>query len=392
MSSLQWVSAISTRVSLESAVLDLASQITKTIVQPDLGLLFAGGGFASEYPRLLPLLAQHLPIKHLIGCSGWGIIGGGVEMEDTPAIALLAGKLPETGLHLFHCRGEDLPDLDSPPDRWYELIGVDPQLQPSFMLLGDGFTFPINDFLQGMDFAYSTGVKVGGLASGGNRSNALFLNQTIYREGLVGLAVWGGCEIDAVVAQGCRPIGKILQISSAERNLILSLDQQPPLSTLQRLVEELDDHDRELVQSSLFVGLVMDEFKLYPTQGDFLIRNIVGVDPRSGAIAVGDRVRSGQRMQLHLRDARASADDLIHQLQGYPHATAASGAVLFSCLGRGERLYGKPNFDSQTFREILGDVPLGGFFCNGEIGAVGNTTFLHGYTSVFGIFRPRQLY
>lgn len=385
---MKWVSAISTKVSLESALQDLVAQVSPLIPRPDVGLLFAGGSFASEYGRLLPLLQEFFPINNLIGCSGGGIIGGGWEIEDKPAIALLVGELPGVELGLFHCRAQDLPDLDSPPDRWYQLTGVAPDLQPSFILLVDAFSFPVNDFLQGMDFAYPNSVKVGGLASGSNTGNSLFLKESVYREGMVGLALWGNCTIDAIVAQGCRPIGKIMQISAAERNLILSLDDEPPLRVLQNLVEELDDYDRELVQHSLFVGLVMDEFQANPSQGDFLIRNLIGVDPRSGAIAVGDRVRSGQRIQFHLRDRRASAEDITEQLGHYPHKDIAQGAVLFSCLGRGERLYGKPNFDSLTFQDIVASVPIGGFFCNGEIGPVGNTTFLHGYTSVFGIFRP----
>jgi len=390
---MKWVSAVSTQVSLEMAVKDIAQQVQKVIPTPDLGFLFVGGSFASEYPRLLPLLQQYLAIRHLIGCSGGGIIGGGWELEDKPAISLLAGSLPTAQVQMFHCTTADLPDLDSAPQKWQELIGVDPAVQPSFVLLGDAFTFPINDFLQGMDFAYANCVKVGGLASGGNAYNALFMGDRLYRQGLVGVAVWGGVTIDAVVAQGCRPIGGIMQVSQCDRNLILAVDNQPPLVTLQKLVEQMSESDRQLVQNSLFIGLVMDEFKAVPTQGDFLIRNIIGVDPRSGAIAIGDRIRAGQRVQLHLRDARASSADLYANLQSYQQRlpqVEPSAVLLFSCLGRGERLYGKPNHDSLVVAECLGDHPIAGFFCNGEIGPVGDTTFLHGYTSVLGILRQVQ--
>jgi small ligand-binding sensory domain FIST len=212
---------------------------------------------------------------------------------------------------------------------------------------------------------------------------------------MVAVSLWGDIAIDAVVAQGCRPIGKTLQVSDCDRNLILSLEGQPPLSVVQNIVGELSQSDRELAQHSLFVGVVMDEFKLEPEQGDFLIRNIIGVDPKSGAIAVGDRMRPGQRIQLHLRDASASALDLEdalsryrRQLYGQPEAPP-SAAVMFSCVGRGERLYGKPGFDSGVFGRYLGEIPLSGFFCAGEIGPVGGTTFLHGYTSSFGIFRSK---
>ncbi|WP_317134429.1 FIST C-terminal domain-containing protein [Leptolyngbya sp. 7M] len=140
--------------------------------------------------------------------------------------------------------------------------------------------------------------------------------------------------------------------------------------------------------------MAQSAFKQQLEQGDFLIRNLLGVDPRTGAIAVGDRIRPGQRIQFHLRDATASADDLSTLLTRYRmHCTSTTspvGALLFSCMGRGESLYEEPNFDSRLFTQHVGQISLSGFFCNGEIGPVGGTTFLHGYTSVFGICRPAE--
>jgi small ligand-binding sensory domain FIST len=161
---------------------------------------------------------------------------------------------------------------------------------------------------------------------------------------------------------------------------------------LRDLINNLNDKDKKLVENSLFVGIVRDEFKSQLGQGDFLIRNLLGVDPNTGAIAIGDRVRSGQRIQFHLRDADASATDLELLLQNYqkPNKSPAAGALMFSCVGRGKGLYGKLNFDSELFSRYLGNIPLLGFFCNGEIGPVGGNTFLHGYTSAFGIFRAKN--
>lgn len=401
---MKWVDSLSTKASLEAAVQDVAQQVLAGLDgrSPDLGLLFISNTFASEYPRLPPLLAEKIQIKHLIGCSGGGIVGAGQELEDLPALSLLVGNLPNTYVRTFHLIESDIPDLDSPPDAWLRLMDVEAQEEPNFVLLADPFSFPTNDFLQGLDFAYSTAAKVGGLASsGGMGINALFIDDptkgyVLRRSGLVGASIWGAVTIDAIVAQGCRPIGKAMQVSECDRNIILALEDRPPLEALQEIVNGLSESDRDLAQHSLFVGVVMDEFKLEPEQGDFLIRNIVGVDPRTGAIAVGDRIRPGQRIQLHLRDAKASAEDLEDALGRYstqigvnPELDNNYGAVMFSCLGRGERLYGKPNFDSDVLRQQMGKIPMGGFFCAGEIGPVGGTTFLHGYTSSFGIFRSK---
>ncbi len=395
---MQWTNALSTLPSLESAIADVVERATASLRYPaDLGLVFISSAFTSEYPRLLPLIKEQLSVPVLIGCSGGGIIGMNPlgdtqELEDLPALSLSLAHLPGVKVQAFHVISEVLPDLDSPPDAWVEVIGVPPSSEPQFILLSDPFSSGVNELLQGLDFAYPGSVKVGGQASGSPIPGriGLFCNDTLYREGTVGVALSGNIVLETIVAQGCRPIGKPYQVSSCERNILLELEEQPPLEVLRNLIESLSEQDRQLAQHSLFVGVARDEFKQDLEQGDFLIRRLLGVDPKVGAIAIGDRPRPGQRVQFHLRDAQTSSEDLEWLLQKYQKQTQshqAAGALMFSCLGRGEGLYGKPNFDSQLFSRYLNDIPLGGFFCGGEIGPVGGSTFLHGYTSVFGICR-----
>ncbi|MCH7651841.1 MAG: FIST C-terminal domain-containing protein, partial [Nitrospinae bacterium] len=171
----------------------------------------------------------------------------------------------------------------------------------------------------------------------------------------------------------------------------LAVDGKPPLEVLETMVDTLNEYDRKLLRTSLFLGIEMDPLKDDPGQGDFLIRNLMGVDRETGSLVVGALLREGQLVQFHLRDKVMSSEDLKVMLSRYQSKDGwrdAKGALLFSCLGRGEHLYGQPNHDSDLFKTKMGDIPLGGFFCNGEIGPVGKTTFLHGYTSSFGIFRP----
>jgi small ligand-binding sensory domain FIST len=394
---MQWANALSTRPSLEAAVADVVQRAVSSLTAPaDLGLVFISSAFTSEYSRLLPLLAEKLSVRVLIGCSGGGVIGTTMEgetqeLEASPALSLTLAHLPGVNIQPFHIVAEELPDLDGPPNAWLDLVGVPSSETPQFILLSGSFSSGINDLLQGLDFAYPGSVTVGGQASGGGGRIALFCNDRLYREGTVGLALTGNIVLETIVAQGCRPIGKALQVTKADRNIIVELDEKVPLVVLRDLIGSLNDADRMLAQNSLFVGVAMDEFKLALEQGDFLIRGILGVDPSAGAIAIGDRVRPGQRLQFHLRDAEASAEDLELLLQQYQDQRtsepSAVAALMFSCLGRGEGLYGKPNFDSQLFRRYLNDIPIGGFFCSGEIGPVAGSTFLHGYTSVFGICR-----
>jgi len=396
---MQWANALSTRPSLEAAVADVVQRAVSSLTAPaDLGLVFISSAFMSEYSRLLPLLAEKLSVRVLIGCSGGGVIGTTMEgqtqeLEASPALSLTLAHLPGVNIQPFHIVAEELPDLDGPPNAWVDLVGVPSSPTPQFILLSGSFSSGINDLLQGLDFAYPGSVTVGGQASGGGMNGriALFCNDRLYREGTVGLALTGNIVLETIVAQGCRPIGKPLQVTKADRNIIIELDEQVPLVVLRDLIGSLSEADRMLAQNSLFVGVAMDEFKMALQQGDFLIRGILGVDPSAGAIAIGDRVRPGQRLQFHLRDAEASAEDLELLLQQYQDQRAsepsAVAALMFSCLGRGEGLYGKPNFDSQLFSRYFNDIPIGGFFCGGEIGPVAGSTFLHGYTSVFGICR-----
>ncbi|MFQ4143839.1 FIST N-terminal domain-containing protein [Chlorogloeopsis sp. ULAP02] len=396
---MQWTNALSTRPSLEAAIADVVARATSSLSAPaDLGLVFISSAFTSEYSRLLPLLAQQLSVPVLIGCSGGGVIGSTVEgqtqeLEAEPALSLTLAHLPGVNIKAFHVVAEDLPDLDGPPNAWIDLIGVPPTPTPQFILLSASFSSGISDLLQGLDYAYPGSVTVGGQASGGVMGGriGLFCNDRLYRGGTVGVALSGNIVLETIVSQGCRPIGKPYQVTKGDRNIILELDEQAPLVVLRDVIAELSDEDRTLAQHSLFVGLAMDEFKQCLQPGDFLIRDILGVDPAGGAIAIGDRIRPGQRLQFHLRDAEASAADLEFLLQQYQTQQSsfetAVGALMFSCVGRGAGLYGKANFDSQLFQHYLNNIPLGGFFCSGEIGPVGNSTFLHGYTSVFGICR-----
>jgi small ligand-binding sensory domain FIST len=398
---------MSTRPSLEGAVREVVEQLQAEFDGvPDLGLIFISSSFTSEFPRLLPLVQEIWPIPNLVGCSGGGVVGMTPdhcpkEVENAPALSLSVASMPEVGVRSFYLSSDDLPDLDSPPQDWTKLIGVTAEENPQFILLADPFSSSVNDLLQGLDFAYPEAVKVGGMASvdSFNRVSGLFCNDTLHDEGIVGVALWGDVVLDTIVAQGCRPIGQPYQVVEAERNILLTLSEpgsdnavRTPLEVLQNLFTTLSEEDRLLAQNSLFIGVAQDSFKTTLEHGDFLIRTLLGVDPKIGAIAVGDRLRPGQRVQFHLRDANTSAVDLKTLLQRYQKqasitASAPVGALMFSCMGRGEGLYGEPDFDSRLFFDHLGPVPLAGFFCGGEIGPIGKTTFLHGFTSVFGICR-----
>jgi small ligand-binding sensory domain FIST len=327
------------------------------------------------------------------GCSAGGVIGGGHEVEHRPGLSLMAASLPDVEMRTFTVQDDDLPDMDASPRAWEELVGVKAGENPQFLILADPFSIRIDNLVMGLDYAFPRAAKVGGLASGASApgENALYLDSACLRSGGIGVAFMGDVAVDTIVAQGCKPIGRPMRVTDSRQNVLLELDGRRPLEVLQELVETLSPRDRELVRSSLFLGLVMDPTKEKHERGDFLIRNIIGADMQSGILAVGAVLRTGQVVQFHLRDAQTSAEDLRLLLSRFAGPKDRSkGAFLFSCLGRGEHLYGRPNHDSQLFQSNFGAVPLGGFFCNGEIGPVGGTTYVHGYTSCFGIFRSQS--
>jgi small ligand-binding sensory domain FIST len=393
---MKWASAVSEQAQLEQAIEECASSVLTKLgdATPNLAVAFVSSHHESNFPDVARLIGERLGSAKVFGCSGGGIIGDGVEVEQRPAVSITCANLPDVEIVDFHLDGESLPDLDAGPTAWEELVKVSNSQDPQFVMLADPFSFPVQNLLMGLDFAFSRSAKIGGMASGAQQQggNALFLDDQMYRSGAIGLALHGNITVDTVVAQGCRPIGQSMRITESKQNLMLKVDGQPPLNILKDLFQQMSSRDQDLMRHSLFLGVVMDEFIDAPEQGDFLIRNVVGMDARTGVMAIGELLKEGQLVQFHLRDAETSAEDLTAVLERYAvdnRENQIHGALLFSCLGRGQYLYGRPNHDTDIFHEKLGPVPLGGFFCNGEIGPVSGTTFLHGYTSSFGIFRPR---
>ena len=384
---MRWASAIATADRLEDAVGEATDAMSAELggARADLVCAFVTDHHAAHFGRLAGAVAEAFPDALLFGCSAGGAVGGGVEVEHEPALSLTAAALPGVHLTPFH--------VDDDRGQWRRAIAAPPEDDPAFVVLPCPLTCPIEDLIGWMDQRWPGATKVGGLASGGMTArgparNTLFLGEERHESGCIGLSLTGDIAVDSVVAQGCRPIGAPLFVTRAQKNVIYELDGEPALAALEKLHASLAAEDRALFRHSLFIGLGMRDGRARYGRGDFLIRNLIGVDPENGALAIGAPLAQGQVVQFQLRDARTSAQDLAEMLGGYDHVTP-SGALMFSCVGRGRLLYGKANHDSDVFKDVMGPVPLGGFFCNGEIGPVSRRTFLHGQTSSFALFRRR---
>jgi small ligand-binding sensory domain FIST len=394
---MRWTSAVDTDSSLSSAVERACEQVLLGLgrQEPNLLIVFVSSEHAAHFDELVPALRREFESAFLFGCCAEGVIGGGREIEDLPAVSLTGALLPGVNFKGAHLDAADVPPVYAEPRVWEDSLRLTDNQQPSFLTLADPLSFEMETFLKGLDRVYPSAPKVGGLASGARQpgGNVLYLNDQVYRSGCITLALTGNVQIDTVVAQGCRPIGDPMFVTAAHENLIRELDGATPRDVLAELFERISASDRELFSQSLFLGLAMRKGASQYVPGDFLIRNILGMDPQSGALWVNSNIAANSVVQFHLRDASASAYDLERTLTSYTSAQLsrpAEGALLFSCLGRGIGLYGQADHDSNAFRRLVADVPIGGFFGNGEIGPVQNTTYLHGYTSAFAVFRERK--
>ncbi|HCI85464.1 MAG TPA: hypothetical protein DHV68_01330 [Dehalococcoidia bacterium] len=391
---MQWSSAVSDSASFTEAVNQASEQILANLDgrSPDLAIVFISSHHRPSYFTAPEVLSEALGAKVLIGCSAAGVIGGGQEVERRPGIAISAAVLHGVDISPFHLNQDELPSPDAPPEAWHELLGLQPAECPAIMLLPDPFTLRSDHLLAGLDFAYPSAVKIGGLASGGGQpgANTLFINGKSVRSGAVGVAFSGDLAVETVVAQGCRPIGEPLVVTDSEINVISKLGDRTPIEVLRELFEAAETREKRLIRRSLQIGIIMDRLAQDSSEGEFLIRNVLGADADDGTLAVGELVQEGQVVQFFVRDAQAADEDLRMMLEEYidnlDDDDVPASALIFSCLGRGQYLYGSPDHDTSMFTEMVADIPIAGFFSNGEIGPIGDQTFLHGYSASFALF------
>lgn len=391
---MQFASALSRDMQTEAAVTEVLEAVGQGLPegQAHLSFLFASPHHLKALPDLLPVIQERLSTQTLLGCTGGGVIGDRREVENRPGLALMAAHLPGVNITSFHIEQADLEESWS-ATYWQQRLVASPEAEPAFVLLPDPFTIDAQKLLDTFNSTFPQGVVLGGLASGGQSpgSCALFLNGEVVH-GAVGVTLAGNFTLRTVVSQGCKPIGQSQVITRCEGHIIYTLGGRPALEVIRETLSELSAEDQALARTALLMGRVIDEYKEQFDRGDFLIRTFMGVDPASGAIAVGDAFRPGQTIQLHVRDATTAREDL-HLLMGTLAPDLATrparGALLFSCNGRGAHLYGEPDHDSRVVAAATGPLPLAGFFCNGEIGPIGNTNFLHGFTASIGIFQEK---
>jgi small ligand-binding sensory domain FIST len=351
---------------------------------PAFGVLFASQHFHVSAQVLLAAVTEQLGPVPLIGCVAESVAGGPVEAEFEPAVSLwlAAGVGPVETFAMEFVRTSSGGALGG--------YRFEPGRSGVCLLISDPFTFPAEYLLTHLNENARGTQVMGGMASGGlgAQRSRLFLDGKVLNEGAVG-AYLPDARIHPLVSQGCRPIGNPFTVTAAEGNLVQELGGQPAMTRLQDLAASLSAEERELLGQGVQVGIVIDEYGGERRQGDFLIRGILGAQPETGAIAVGDEVEIGQTLQFHVRDADSADQELRRLLEQETKELGGqrvAGALLFTCNGRGLRLFPEPNHDTGLIAEVLGGIPLGGFFCAGELGPVSGRNYVHTFTASIAVF------
>ncbi|HEV3135073.1 MAG TPA: FIST N-terminal domain-containing protein [Acidimicrobiia bacterium] len=378
----RFASALSQHPIAANAVGEAAGEILERLDGEgcDLAVCFASTHHVGAFEDIGPALRNILEPRVLVGGTAVAVAGGPHEIEENPALTVFAARLDAATLTPVTLRVQETPD-GAALTGWPSLD----RSPGSLLLFADPFTFPVDAFLQRVNRDLPGLQIIGGLASaaGSPGGNRLVLDERVVDEGAVGVFVdGGGIEVRTLVSQGCRPIGRPYVVTRGEQNLIEELGGKPAIERLQELAGAASEEERELLRRGLHVGLVVDEHKAEFGRGDFLVRNLLGADESSGALAVGEQVSVGQTVQFHVRDAGAADEDLREMLNGVD----AEAALLFTCNGRGRHLFTVPDHDAGMVENLLGPIPLAGAFCAGEIGPVGGRNFLHGFTASLALF------
>ncbi len=371
-----------------------AENLRAQLLAPEvtLGLVFMSPNFFPHAAQALEVLRVHAKIPLLAGCSSHGLIAGGEEIENSSGLVLALYSLPGATLKGTYF---SQPQVEAAGDEaaayWPEATGVLPAQTNGWLAFVDPFHMDSESWIKGWNQAYAGLPVFGGLASGNfpEPLAQVYLNGEVYEEGGVAVAIGGDVLLTGVISQGCTPIGETWTLTRVEQNLIHNIGNRPAYSVLAETFQKLPPEEQRKAQGNLFIGLVVNEYLEEFHRGDFLVRNLIGGDPKSGVLAVGAMPRTGQTMQFQRRDAAAATEDMT-ELLGLSKEKLAGATVYGGCLcccnGRGQHLFGRANHDVEIIQRCLGPLGLAGFFCNGEIGPVGEKNYLHGFTASLALF------
>lgn len=365
------------RRAVESCLAELkGAPAPKTGTQP-LGFVYMTDVIADQASGILDRLRDETGVEHWIGSTGIGILGnsgsGAGEYHDQPAISALIADLPDDSFRVFPGRGDDAAGAGT---EWFEaqrpnvaVVHADPRAQRLPMML---------DRLAEASGAY----LVGGLAS--SRGPMVQIAGEVSEGGASGAWISSQINLIAGLSQGCSPIGPAHVATTAQKNVVMEIDGRPALDVFKEEIGEMLARNLERCANFIYAALPVGG----SDTGDYLVRNLMGIDPNKGWIAIGDQIDSGDGIMFTKRDRSTAKDDLVHMLEKLKKRISRpiQGGLYFSCLSRGHNLFGDAGIELQILRDVMGDIPIAGFFANGEI----SHKRLYGHTGVLALFLEPQ--
>lgn len=392
MSDLRFASALSTLPETDAAEAEAVAALLDQLDgdAPELLVVFITHHHGAALEGLGRRLMRATGAKHLIGCTGETVIGGSREVEEGAALSLwaLAGDGVEIEPFRVGARADEEGEV-----QFSGLPPADFAREGTLLMLGDPFSFPMGQYLEQLNEHYPGQPVIGGMASGGQGpgQNQLFQDGETLAFGAIGVWLGGALEVVPVVSQGCRPIYEPFVITKVQDHVIRKLGGQTAAHMLQKAFQSLKSRDAALLQRAPFLGVAVDANKSTFERGDFLVRGIMGIEKREGGLAIADNsLRAGQTVQFMVRDAESASEDLDQLLAGRVSEDQV-GVLLFSCNGRGTRMFPVADHDvSRVHAQFGREVPAAGFFAMGEIGPVGGRNFLHGFTASLAIVRAKR--
>lgn len=383
-----FASALSEHPLTAFAVGEVCGQLLEDIgTHPDAVIVFTTVAHAGALEDTMATVREVLHPAVAIAAASEAVVGTGREVEGGPALSIWAGRWgPVMPVRLSASPHPDGPTFSGMPDPGRFASSA-------LILLGDPFSFPVPDFLAVLGTTHPGLRVVGGMASGarGPGGNRLALDAAVFTDGAVGLLVGPGVDLTAVVSQGCRPIGQPFVVTSAEGRIVRALAGRSALERLDELAGSLSPAEiRALNSGGLHLGHVIDERKAEFGAGDFLVRPVLGGDRETGGIALGEEVGVGTTVQFHLRDATGAHDDLDGILVREAPGAEPEAALLFTCNGRGQRLFGQPDHDAAVLADRIGPVPTAGMFSAGEIGPLAGHNEVHAFSASMLLLREHR--
>ncbi len=377
---------LSTHTDPTRAALEAAGQVTQRLdgCQPDFCITFSTYENPDELSAMLATLSEAIGTPYVVGCSAAGVLGPGREIEQGPAVGVLAVASDQIRATPFIFKDEGDHGMTAGVRVGQRLLGSRDS-DDVLLVWPDPFHVRPDRLLQSLDAVLGNVPVIGGAASAQNGATTTFqfCGTESQTSSVSGVRLGGNFRHVSGITQGCRPLGEPMRVTRAHENLIFELEGRPALELLNERAPAELLNDPQWALHFLFVGLVPDPATA--DAGEYMVRNILSIDPEGGVLAIGDQIEDGQQIVFARREPASARDDLSLLLERIgPRQTGLDYrfGLYFNCLARGSSLYGEQGVDAALLRQALPDVPVLGFFCNAEIGPLRGLNQLFTYTGV----------